>query len=151
MSEAALMWEPSGETTPMDKFMSQVNEKFGLTLSELARVRFSALFALLWLQPSCRILTWACIMILSPVDGTESPYSLGAAGVVAPALQLLLCLSLQLIVFALFELVCMYTVTYCVCLHVIVTVYLYVQYHIPVFNYIVLQICCMLLITDNIC
>lgn len=33
MSEAALMWEPSGETTPMDKFMSQVNEKFGLTLS----------------------------------------------------------------------------------------------------------------------
>ena len=45
-------------------------------------------------------------MILSPVDGTESPYSLGAAGVVTPALQLLLCLSLQLIAFALFELVC---------------------------------------------
>ena len=38
MSNPTLMWEPSMESTPMDRFREQVNQKFGLNLSECVHV-----------------------------------------------------------------------------------------------------------------
>ena len=38
MSNSTLMWEPSKESTPMDRFREQVNQKYGLNFSECVHV-----------------------------------------------------------------------------------------------------------------